>query len=47
MGADEEYVEDWKCKSKEMCFDILNSNSKWMEYLFSNVGKIAGVVKPK
>jgi len=47
MGQDEEYIEDWKCKTSAICFDILDSNSKWMEYLFTNVGKIAKVVKPK
>lgn len=46
MGYDEEYVDNWICKSSAICFDILDQNSKWMEYVFSSVNKIAAVVKP-
>lgn len=47
MGHLNQYVNDWKCVSPNACFDILDSNTKWMEYLFQNIGKVAAIVQPK
>ena len=47
MGFDEEYVDNWVCKTSSICYDILTQNSKWIDYVFSSINKIATVVKPK
>lgn len=47
MGHLNQYVSDWKCINTDTCYDILEANTKWMEYLFQNIGKVAAIVKPK
>ena len=47
MGHLNQYVNDWKCVSPDVCYDVLDQNTKWMEYLFQNIGKVAAIVKSK
>jgi hypothetical protein len=47
MGHLNQYENDWKCVSPNACFDILDSNTKCMEYLFQNIGKVAAIVQSK
>jgi len=47
MGHLNQYEASWKCTDSKVCFDILSQNTKWMEYIFQNIGKIAHIVKPK
>jgi len=44
LGEDEMYVNNWTCRNQQMCYNIMNKNTLWMEYLFSHVDQIAKVV---
>jgi carboxypeptidase T len=41
MGFFGQYIKDWRCQSKGVCFEILRENSRWIEYIFANIGNIA------
>jgi hypothetical protein len=30
-----------------VCFEIIRENSRWIEYIFTNIGRIAAHVIPK
>ena len=47
MGYFGQYIQDWRCQSKSVCFEILRENSRWIEWIFANVGDIAKRVTPK
>ena len=47
MGYFGQYIKDWRCQSKGVCFEILRENTRWIEYIFTNVPKIAQFVTPK
>lgn len=34
MGFFGQYVDDWRCQSKAVCFEILRENTRWIEYVF-------------
>ena len=33
MGFFGQYIEDWRCQSKGVCFEILRDNTRWIEYI--------------
>jgi len=41
MGFFGQYIQDWRCQSKAVCFEILRENSRWIEYIFGNLPSIA------
>ena len=41
MGYFGQYIQDWRCQSKGVCFEIIRENSRWMEYIFQHLGDIA------
>lgn len=41
MGYFGQYIKDWRCSLKQVCFDIIRENDRWMEYIFQNIGTIA------
>lgn len=41
MGFFGQFIKDWRCQSKGVCYEILRENSRWMEYIFQNIGGIA------
>ena len=47
LGADSQYINDWKCSSAEVCFDILHQNSNWIDYVFTNLGRYSAHVHQK
>ena len=34
MGFFGQFVNDWTCSNKQICFDILRENTRWIEYIF-------------
>ena len=40
MGFFGQFIKDWTCQSKNVCFEILKENSRWIEYIFKNLDKI-------
>ena len=47
MGFFGQFIKDWRCQSKAVCFEILSQNTRWMEYVFKHVNDIATHVFPK
>jgi hypothetical protein len=47
MGFFGQYIEDGRCQSKAVCFEILRENTRWIEYIMSNISKFAQIVVPK
>jgi carboxypeptidase T len=47
MGYFGQYIKDWTCQSKSVCFEILRENSRWIEYVFSHAKAIGQRVHPK
>jgi len=47
MGFFGQFVNDWTCSNKQICFDILRENTRWMEYIFENLPSIAQHVVAK
>lgn len=41
MGFFGQFIKDWRCQSKGVCFEILRENSRWIEYIFQNIQTIA------
>jgi len=33
MGFFGQYIDDWRCQSKGICFEILRDNTRWIEYI--------------
>jgi len=44
MGYFGQYIKDWRCQSKAVCFEIIRENNRWMEYIFEHIGTIADKV---
>lgn len=47
MGFFGQFIKDWRCQSKAVCYEILTQNTRWMEYIFNHVFDIAEHVYPK
>jgi hypothetical protein len=47
MGYFGQFINDWRCQSKSVCFEIIRENSRWIEYIFTNIGRISAHVIPK
>ena len=47
MGFFGQYIKDWRCQSKGVCFEIIRENSRWIEYIFQNIASIAEKVTIK
>jgi len=41
MGFFGQYIEDWRCSSKAICYEILRENTRWIEYIFKNLTRIS------
>lgn len=41
MGFFGQYIDDWRCSSKAICYEILRENTRWIEYIFKNLTSIA------
>jgi hypothetical protein len=41
MGFFGQFIKDWRCQSKSVCYEILRENAQWIEYIFTNVGRFA------
>jgi len=41
MGFFGQFIKDWSCQSKSVCYEILRENAQWIEYIFTNVGRFA------
>ena len=41
MGFFGQFIKDWRCQTKSVCFEIIRDNSRWIEYVIGNVGNIA------
>lgn len=40
MGFFGQFIKDWTCQSKGVCFEILKDNSQWIEYIMSHMSTI-------
>lgn len=38
MGFFGQFIKDWRCQSKSVCFEILRDNARWIEYIIGNLG---------
>lgn len=38
IGIDSQFSDEWVVKSSEVAFDIIRKNSKWLEYIYTNLG---------
>jgi len=41
MGFYGQFVDDWTCSNKQICYDIIKENTRWIEYVFENLPSIA------
>ena len=41
MGFFGQFIKDWRCQYKSVCYEILRENAQWIEYIFTNVGRFA------
>merc|ERR1719163_1234756 len=46
MGYFGQYIKDWTCQSKSVCYEILRDNGRWIEYIMSHITTIAQQVVP-
>jgi len=44
MGFFGQYIDDWRCQSKGICFEILRDNTRWIEYIMQKIPDIAEAV---
>ena len=41
MGFYGQFTDDWTCSNKQICYDIIKENTRWIEYVFENLPSIA------
>ena len=47
MGYFGQYIKDWRCQTKAVCYEILRDNARWIEYVMSHITTIADQVHPR
>lgn len=47
MGFFGQFIKDWTCQSKSVCFEIIRDNSRWIEYIFSHIASIGAKISVK
>ena len=47
LGKQDSYINDWLCKGQFECYQVLNDNNQWVNYLLQNIETIAKTVQPK
>ena len=40
MGYFGQYIKDWRCQTKSVCYEILRDNGRWIEYIMSHITTI-------
>ena len=45
LGEYDDFYDAWTCKSPEVCFNLLNNNASWMEYIIANTNTFSSKIK--